>query len=195
MASRVHHSSNNTRHESRRGSLDRRPPVLAALYTGLTTTVVATIAPYLDQATSHSLAHHIRAGYPSFTQARVDAAVTIYEVLLTVIGVLGAAGWGAVIHGVTTGRRWTTPLATALFLVGLGIALTGLLIKDTSGEAGLSSLLGWVGLLPCLPGLLAVTMLWRRPRPCRRERDARHHAHGQQQTAHANRHSAEEGER
>jgi hypothetical protein len=186
----VHDNSNNTtRHEWRRGSLDRRPPVLAALYTGLTTTVVATIAPYLDQATSHGLAHHIRAGYPSLSQARVDNAVTTYEVILTVIGVSGAFGWAAVIHGVTTGKRWTTPLATALFVLGLGIALTGLFSKDTSGETGLSPLLGWVGLLPCLPGLLAVITLWRQPRPCRRGGDARPQA---QQSAHANRPSARE---
>ena len=60
-------------------------------------------------------------------------------------------------------QAWTAPLATALFALGLGIALTDLLIKDTSGETGLSPLLGWVGLLPCVPGLLAVTLLWRRP--------------------------------
>lgn len=163
MTSRLHDSSINTRTERRRGSQDRRRSVLAALYTGLTTTVVATIAPYLDQATSHSLAHHIQAGYPTYTRARVDTAVTTYEVILTVIGVLGVAGWAIVIHAVTTGKRWTAPLATAMFSLGLGIALTDLLIKDTSGETGLSPLLGWVGLLPCLPGLLAVILLWRRP--------------------------------
>ena len=157
------HDNRNIRHDRRRGNLDRRRSVFAALYAGLTTTVVATIAPYLDQATSHGLAHHIRAGYPGFTQARVDTAVTTYEVILTVIGVLGVAGWAIVIRSVTAGKRWTATLATAIFVLGLGIALTDLLIKDTSGETGLSPLLGWVGLLPCLPGLIAVTLLWRRP--------------------------------
>ena len=161
MTSRVHDPSTNTRNDRRPASQDRRRSVLAALYAGLTTTVVATIAPFLDQATSHSLAHHIRAGYPGFTQTRVDTAVTTYEVILTVIGVLGLAGWAVVIRAVTTGKRWTVPLATALFALGVGIALTDLLIKDTSGETGLSPLLGWVGLLPCLPGLLAVALLWR----------------------------------
>lgn len=163
MTSRLHDPSTNTRTDRRRGSQNRQRAVLAALKAGLTTTVVATVAPYLDQATSHSLEDHIRAGYPSFTQARVDTAVTTYEVILTVIGVLGVVGWIIVIRAVTTGNRWTAPLATAIFLLSLGIALTDLLIKDTSGETGLSPLLGWAGLLPCLPGLLAVTMLWRRP--------------------------------
>jgi hypothetical protein len=156
------HDRINTRTDWR-GSVDRKRSVLAALYTGLTTTVVATIAPYLDQATSHNLAHHIRAGYPSYTQARIDTAVTTYEMILTVIGALGIASWALAIHAVTTGKRWTAPLATVAFMLGLGIALTDLLIKDTSGETGLSPLLGWVGILPCLPGLLAVTLLWRKP--------------------------------
>jgi hypothetical protein len=162
MTSRVHDPSTITRNDRPRGGQDRRRSVLAALYTGLTTTVVATIAPYVDQTTSHSLADHIRAGYPGFTQARVDTAVTTYEVILTVIGVLGVTGWAFVIRAVMTGRRGTVPLATALFVLGLSIALTDLLIKDTSGATGLSPLLGWIGLLPCAPGLLAVTLLWRR---------------------------------
>jgi plastocyanin len=47
-----------------------------------------------------------------------------------------------------------------MFALGTGIALTGLLIKDTSGDTGLPPLLGWVGILPYLAGLLAVTLLW-----------------------------------
>jgi hypothetical protein len=162
MTSRVHDASLSTRKDRQPGSHDPRRSALTALYAGLTTTVVATITPFLDQATSHSLEDHIRAGYPNFSQARVDTAVTTYEVILTVIGVLGVAGWAIVIRAVTTGKWWTAPLATATFLLGLGIALTGLLVKDTSGETGLSPLLAWVGLLPCLPGLIAVTLLWRR---------------------------------
>jgi hypothetical protein len=161
MTSRVHDSIN-TRTDGR-GSLDRKRAVLGALYTGLTTTVVATITPYLDQATSHTLAHHIRAGYPSYTQARIDTAVTAYEVILTIIGVMGVAGWALVIHAVTTERRSAGPLATVAFVLGLGIALTDLLIKDTSGLTGLSPLLGWAGIVPCLPGLVAVALLWRKP--------------------------------
>jgi hypothetical protein len=161
MTSRVHDNIHTS--TVRRGSLDRKRSVLAALYTGMTTTVVATIAPYLDQATSHTLAHHIRAGYPSYTQARIDTAVTTYEVILTIIGVLGVAGWALVIHAVTTSKRSAAPLATTAFLLGLGIALTDLLLKDTSGLTGLSALLGWAGIVPCLPGLVAVMLLWRKP--------------------------------
>ena len=163
MSSRLHEPSIDAGERRPRSHDRRRRSVLAALYAGLATTMVATAAPFVDQATSHTLEDHIRSGYPDFTQARVATAVTTYEVILTVIGVLGLAGWVFIIRAVSIGRKWTVPLATALFGLGLAIALTGLLVKDTSGESGLSPLLGWVGLLPCVPGLIVVALLWRRP--------------------------------
>ncbi|MFF8812307.1 hypothetical protein [Streptomyces pactum] len=52
-----------------------------------------------------------------------------------------------------------------MFLIGTGTGLTGLLTKDTSGDTGLPPAMGWAGMLPCLAGLVAVALLWRRPRP------------------------------
>ena len=49
-----------------------------------------------------------------------------------------------------------------MFCLGTAAALTALLVKDTSGDTGLPPLLGWIGTLPCLAGLVALTMLWRR---------------------------------
>jgi hypothetical protein len=83
-------------------------------------------------------------------------------VYLSVIGVLGAAAWLWAIRAVATGKRWARGAATTLFVLGTAIALIDLLVKDTSGDTGLSPLLGWVGILPCLPGLVAVTLLWSR---------------------------------
>jgi hypothetical protein len=136
--------------------------VIAAMYAGLATTVVATIVAYVDRATSHTLTDHIRAGYPTYTQARIDTAASTYVVYLSVVGVLGVAVWLWAIRAVTTGKRWARGAATTLFALGTGIALIDLLVKDTSGDTGLSPLLGWVGVLPCLPGLVAVTLLWSR---------------------------------
>jgi len=137
--------------------------VIAALYAGLAMTVIAMIVPYIDRATSNTLADHIRAGYPTYTQARIDTASTIYLVYLSVIGVLGVVGWLWTVRSVKTSSRWVRAAATAMFALGTSVALIDLLIRDTSGDTGLSPLLGWVGILPCLPGLLAVTLLWRRP--------------------------------
>lgn len=135
-----------------------------AMYAGLALTVLATIAPYADRGTTHLLADHIRAGYPSYPQARVDSAVTTYLVVLSVIGALGVLAWLTTAWAVTAGKRWARPAATVMFVLGTGIALAGLLTKDTSGVTGLPPELGWAGMSPCPAGLVAVTLLWRRPR-------------------------------
>ncbi|MFF3956411.1 hypothetical protein ACFYY1_24750 [Streptomyces sp. NPDC001890] len=138
---------------------------LGAMYAGLTLTVLATIAPYVDHSTTHLLADHIRAGYPTYPRARVDSATTTYLVVLSVIGALGALAWLATAWAVRAGKPWARPAATVVFVLGISVGLTGLLAKDTSGATGLPSALGWVGMIPCLAGVVAVALLWRRPRP------------------------------
>jgi hypothetical protein len=133
-----------------------------AMYAGLGLTVIAMAVPFADHATANVLADHIRAGYPTYTQARVDSAVTAYLVYLSIVGALGVIGWLWAIWAVKAGKRWARGAVTTMFALGTGIALIDLLIKDTSGDTGLPPLLGWAGLLPCLAGLLAVTLLWRR---------------------------------
>jgi len=139
-------------------------PAIGAMYAGLGLTAAAMIVLYVDHATGNALADHIRAGYPSYTQARIDSAATTYLVYLSVVGALGIICWLAAIWAVKAGKRWARWAATALFALGTGIALLDLLVKDTSGDTGLPPLLGWAGMLPCLAGLLAVTLLWRRSR-------------------------------
>lgn len=146
----------------------RRRSTMGALYAGLGLTVVALIVPYVDQATANVLADHIQAGYPSYSQARTASAATIYLVYLSVVEAVGVVCWLATIWAVRTGRRWTRVAATGIFALGTSIALFDLLVKDTSGDTGLPSLLGWVGMLPSLAGLLAVVLLWRRPSPSHR---------------------------
>ncbi|MBC2866415.1 hypothetical protein H1R13_15955 [Streptomyces mexicanus] len=135
------------------------------MHAGLALTVLATIATYVDRGTTHLLADHIRAGYPDYSQARVDSAVTAYLVVSSVIGALGALGWLTAAWAVDAGKRWARPVATVMFVLGAGVGLAGLLTKDTSGATGLPPELGWAGMMPCLAGVLAVTSLWRRRRP------------------------------
>jgi hypothetical protein len=145
--------TNTTRHER---------SAVGAMYLGLGLTVVAMVVPYVDHATANVLAGHIRAGYPSYTPARIDSAVTTYLVYLSAVGALGVVCWLSAIWALKAGQRWVRGAAIVLLVLGTGIALTDLLVRDTSGETGLPPLLGWVGVLPCLAGLLAVTLLWRR---------------------------------
>jgi hypothetical protein len=137
-------------------------PAIAAMYAGLALTVMATIVPHVDHATANLLADHIRAGYPAHSDARVDTAVTTYLVYLSVAGALGVAGWLGTIWAVKAAKRRVREGATAMFALTSGIALFDLFVKDTSGDTGLPPLLGWVGMLPCLAGLLAVGFLWRK---------------------------------
>jgi hypothetical protein len=135
---------------------------VAAMYVGGVLTALSASAPAVDRATGNVLAHHIRDGYPTYPQARIDSAVTAWLVILAVLGVLGLAAWSWTIWAVTAERPWAPWLATAMFCLGTAVALTALLVKDTSGRTGLAPLLGWIGLLPCVAGAVAVTMLWRR---------------------------------
>jgi len=137
-------------------------PAMGAMYVGLALTVVAMIAPYLDRANGHSLAAHIRDGYPTYTPERIEAAVTTWLVILSVVGALGVASWVFTIWATATEKTWSRVVATIAFALGTGLALTAMLTTDTSGDPGLAPLLGWIGLLPCVPGMVAVAMLWRR---------------------------------
>jgi hypothetical protein len=129
---------------------------IAAMAVGLVLTIVATIVPFLTS----DLRDHIEASYPHYRDARVDDAVTAWLIILTVVGALGVIGWLWTIWVVQVGKRWATWAATAMLVLGTCVALSLLLIKDTSGDTGLASTLGWLELLPCLAGLVAVALLW-----------------------------------
>ncbi|HEX5993676.1 MAG TPA: hypothetical protein VFY84_00905 [Jiangellales bacterium] len=137
--------------------------VIAPLYVGLALTVVSLLVLYVDHATENVLAGHIRSGYPSYDQARIDAAVTTYLIYLSVVGALGILSWLFAIRATSKGRRWARWFAATMFVVGTSVALFNLLVEDTSGDTGLPPLHGWVGLLPSMAGLAAVIMLRRTP--------------------------------
>lgn len=73
--------------------------------------------------------------------------------VLTVVGALGILSWIWMIRAVKAGKSWAPWAATTMFALGTSVALTALLVKDTSGDTGLPPLLGWIGVLPCLAGL------------------------------------------
>ncbi|MEV0245099.1 hypothetical protein AB0H76_00770 [Nocardia sp. NPDC050712] len=131
---------------------------LGAMLAGLGLTVLVTSTPYLDRSL---LADHIRSGYPTYSDARIDSAVGAYLILLTVIGALGVLAWLGSAWAVKAGKRWARPAATTLFVLGTGLGLTLLLTNDASGDTGLAPVLGWAGMAPSLAGLVAVALLWR----------------------------------
>lgn len=134
---------------------------LPALWAGLVMSVLTVLAVHVDRSTVDVLGGHIQAGYPSYSAAEVDAAAGLWVTYLTVLGGLAVISWSVTIAAVRTGRRWARGAATLVFLAAGAIAITNLLIKDTSGEVGLAPLHGWLGVLPCVAGLTAVILLWR----------------------------------
>lgn len=135
---------------------------LATIGAGAVLTVVAAVFPFVDQATTTVLGNHIRAGYPTYGSEEINAAVTAYLVILSLVGVLGLLGWLGTVWAVRAGKGWTRWLATGLFVAAACAALAALTVQDTSGDVGLAPLLGWLQVLPCIPGLAAVVLLWRR---------------------------------
>ncbi|MEU8634410.1 hypothetical protein AB0C38_19700 [Amycolatopsis sp. NPDC048633] len=134
--------------------------VSAALWAGLALTVFAAAFSFVADL----LADHLRAGYPSYTPAQLGAAVDTCRGLLAVVGAAGVVTWLATILAVRAGKRWARATATVGLVLGVSVGLTGLLIRDTSGDTGLPPALGWAGMTPCVAGVLAVVWLWRRPR-------------------------------
>lgn len=132
-----------------------------AMLLGLGLTVVAVVVVYVDRATANVLGDHIRAGYPGYGEDQVREGVTVYTTYLTTIGFLGVLGWTASLWVRRVRPRVAPWLVSGLFAIGTCIALFNLLIKDTSGEAGLAPQIGLVGMLPSLAGLAAVVLIWR----------------------------------
>lgn len=135
--------------------------VLAAIWGGLALTIVATVYPLADPATTDVLADHIRATYPAYDAGEVDAAVTAYLAILSTVGVLGILGWLGTMWAVRGRKGWARWAASGVWLAAVCFALAALTVKDTSGDVGLAPPLAWLQVLPCVLGLVAVALLWR----------------------------------
>jgi hypothetical protein len=82
---------------------------------------------------------------------------------LVTIGALGITAWLWMVWAVIKQRRWARPAATTLFVLASGLAVANLTVREY-GQTILPTQVGLVGLLPCLAGLAAVTLLWMRER-------------------------------
>lgn len=143
-------------------NVTRRPtPQLAMTSAGLLLTLAGLAVLYVDRLNGNVLAAHIQDGYPEYSRSRVQDAATTYLVYLSAVGLIGVVGWVVTLRLVVRQRRSAPWVAAGLFVLGTGIALFDLMVRDTSGDTGLAPLLGWVGLLPSLAGLALVVMLIR----------------------------------
>ncbi len=131
------------------------------LLLGMGLTILATVIPFIDRATATVLADHIASGYPSYDSSEIDNAVTAWLAILSVVGIFGLVGWGSTHLALRKGKRSAPWLATGMLVIGIFVAISFLTVRDTSGDVGLAPMLGWLQLLPCLPGVAAVVVLWR----------------------------------
>jgi hypothetical protein len=131
------------------------------MYTGLALTIVAMLIPIIDQASNDGLSRHLQDVYAGYN-VDVPAASAVLAYLVT-IGALGIVAWLWMVWAVTKQRRWARPTATALFVLASGLAVVNLTVQEY-GQTILPTQVGLIGLLPCLAGLAAVALLWRRER-------------------------------
>ncbi|TDE38081.1 hypothetical protein E1295_34095 [Nonomuraea mesophila] len=76
---------------------------------------------------------------------------------------MGLLGWLGTVWATRAGKGWARWLASGMLAVAACVAVSALTIQDINGEVGLAPLLGWLQVLPCVAGLAAVVLLWRRP--------------------------------
>lgn len=130
-----------------------------AMYTGLALTVLAILALVYDLASVGGLDRHLHEVYEGYVASPPDAAgVAVY---LFTLGGLGIVGWLWMVWAVRRQKRWARPVATLLFLLGSVFAVGNLTVTEYD-QTILPTSIGLVGLLPCLAGLVAVVLLWRR---------------------------------
>ncbi|MFI6919006.1 hypothetical protein ACIBIZ_03555 [Nonomuraea spiralis] len=132
---------------------------LALMYGGAALTVFATLFVFIGR---DGLAEHLSTGYPALSPGKIDEGVTLYTVILCAVGALGLLGWLGAAGAARAGKGWARWAAAGLFAVALCFTVAALTVRDTNGEVGLAPLLGWLQVLPLIPGLVAVVLLWRR---------------------------------
>lgn len=136
------------------------------MYLGLALTVLAAVAPALDLVTLDIVADHVRNAYPNWPDDMVAADRNAIVGYMAGVGVLGIGCWLWAIAGVRKRSSRARLVSTILFSVGAIMALTDLTF---SGEAYTTNVIpylyGTLGLLPTVPGLLAVVRLWRPKQP------------------------------
>lgn len=130
-----------------------------ALYTAVALELLVAAVPIVDLQTRGALAAHLQALYAPYGVPAPDASVVV--AYLVAVGVVGALGWLVTLWAVRRGWRWAPLLATVVLLVALAVTGADLAVSEY-GQPILPTWLGLVGLLPCVAGLVAVVLLWRR---------------------------------
>lgn len=125
------------------------------MYAGLALTAAATLLPLVDLVTVDSLAAHVRDAYPYWPTTLVDGDRNAIVIYLSVVGVLGLAGWLWAIRSVLTRTRHTRRVTAVMFILGTSVAVFDLTFTGGQYDRVLPAPYGIVGLLPSIAGLVA----------------------------------------
>lgn len=130
---------------------------ITAMYVGLVLTLATAILPVFTEG---QLAKHVRSVYAGYLDpARIDEAVSAVLTYLFLVPGLGVVVWLVVIWAVRRRKRGARVGATLVLFVAAGLALTNLLAEEY-GRNLLPAVFGVAGLVPCVAGAVAVTLLW-----------------------------------
>jgi hypothetical protein len=133
--------------------------VVGALYAAVGLELLGAAVPVVDLDARGTIAAHLQALYSPYGVPAPDASLVV--VYLVAVGVVGALLWLAAIRALRRGWRWARLFSTAVLLGALAVAGADLTVSEY-GQPILPTWLGLVGLLPCVAGLVAVILLWRR---------------------------------
>ncbi|WP_152487084.1 hypothetical protein [Nocardiopsis halotolerans] len=135
------------------------PTVRGMLLTGLIVTAVIAIAPLVDLAGIGTVASHVRAAYPDWPDAYVDAERSVITGYLVIIGALGTAAWAWSL--VRARRRRIRVSAIVLFVLGLAAAAAHLGVSMAEYERVIPTVYGILWTLPAAVGAVIVVMTLR----------------------------------
>ena len=121
--------------------------------------LLAAAVRVVDVMTGGALAAHLQALYGPYGVPAPDASVVV--AYLVTVGIVGALMWLLTIRAVRREWRGARLFATAVLLGALTVAAADLTVSEY-GRPILPTWLGLVGLLPCVAGLVAAVLLWRR---------------------------------
>lgn len=150
-------------------STARHRASLIALAAGLLSTVVAFVVPLIDVTTGDTLAAHVRAGYPEYSEAEISTVTTSWLWVIGIVAAISAVGWLIALAGTARHKHWPVYFGAAALVIGILLALTMMFIRDISDDTGLPLSLSAIQLLPCIAGAVAVALLAgrRTPNPTR----------------------------
>lgn len=135
-------------------------PARRTLQVGLALGVLAAAAPVFDVFVTGSIGAHVRGAYPNWTADTVAMDRNAIAGYLAVVGVLGIAGWVGALWALRT--RGAPAVALVLFVVGAVMAMVTASSAGGAYDTIVPKQFGALVLLPLVPGLIAVVLLWRR---------------------------------